>query len=372
MYDPKENEVNALRCVHLRNTTDMVLAPGSISVLQNGRFVGQTDFTPMIPGDDTLVPYGEDSTVSVLRSTPKDKQTNTVVSLSPVATAVTEARSRVVGCKITHKKTITTVYTVVNNSGTRDVPKFYVDHSAKSQHGGYQITTKEGCVKAVTGFGRFELSLAPSEEKQLEVEEQATYQRLLTGTGEIESFLRDEAPALQSAGVLDAELHARLHYLVRIKKCQNAVSSVQSYRGFGSASARDKLELAATVAASDNQPFAGKLQELLNLAKRTSEIEQTLSEKRRQMRQLEEQRSVIFSNQKRLRENLESLSEHQSSTLVRRYLADMDREEDELISARKRMQALDEEQTKAKQLESANRHQTEQAAGALLEQLKAL
>jgi len=175
VYDPKENEVNALRCVHVHNTTDMVLAPGAISVLQGGRFVGQTDFTPMIPGDDTLVPYGEDSTVSIMRSKPEFKQRDGIISVTSLRSSSGASAERTVGCRITHKRTITTVYTVVNNSGSRPVPKFYIDHSASSAHNGYRITTTEGCVKAVTGFARFELSLAPSEEKNLEVKEEATY-----------------------------------------------------------------------------------------------------------------------------------------------------------------------------------------------------
>ena len=37
-YDPKINDLNAIKAVHLRNNTDVVLAPGSIAVLDNGRF----------------------------------------------------------------------------------------------------------------------------------------------------------------------------------------------------------------------------------------------------------------------------------------------------------------------------------------------
>jgi hypothetical protein len=52
----------------------MVLAPGVVSVLEGGRFVGQSPFTPMLPGDDQLVPYGLDSTVSISRSFPAKGQ----------------------------------------------------------------------------------------------------------------------------------------------------------------------------------------------------------------------------------------------------------------------------------------------------------
>lgn len=56
VFDPKENEVNATKAVHLYNTSDVVLSNGNVSVLEGGRFVQQTPFTPMLPSDDQLVP----------------------------------------------------------------------------------------------------------------------------------------------------------------------------------------------------------------------------------------------------------------------------------------------------------------------------
>jgi hypothetical protein len=54
-YDPKVNDLNAIKAVHLRNNSGVVLAPGSIAVLDNGRFVAQCAFTPMLPNDDQLI-----------------------------------------------------------------------------------------------------------------------------------------------------------------------------------------------------------------------------------------------------------------------------------------------------------------------------
>jgi len=80
-YDPKVNEVNAITACHLFNDTNLVLANGSISVLEHGRFVGQCSFTPMLPGDDQLIPYGLDSTVSITKTLPGDLQLTTVEKL---------------------------------------------------------------------------------------------------------------------------------------------------------------------------------------------------------------------------------------------------------------------------------------------------
>lgn len=45
LYDPHINEVNAMRAVHLQNTSDMVLANGVVAVLEENRYVAQAPFT---------------------------------------------------------------------------------------------------------------------------------------------------------------------------------------------------------------------------------------------------------------------------------------------------------------------------------------
>ncbi len=41
VYDYKDNEVNAVRSFLVKNDTPVVLAPGSICLLEGGRFLGQ-------------------------------------------------------------------------------------------------------------------------------------------------------------------------------------------------------------------------------------------------------------------------------------------------------------------------------------------
>lgn len=65
LYDPKLSETNVIKAVHMHNNTPLVLSNGSISVLEGGRFVSQSEFTPMLKGDDTLIPYGYNTTLSV-------------------------------------------------------------------------------------------------------------------------------------------------------------------------------------------------------------------------------------------------------------------------------------------------------------------
>ena len=59
-YDPKESEIAVKKVIHLFNDSDTPLSPGDMSIFDDDRFVSQINFTPMIPGDDELIEYGED------------------------------------------------------------------------------------------------------------------------------------------------------------------------------------------------------------------------------------------------------------------------------------------------------------------------
>ena len=170
VYDPRETEVNASRCVLVTNDSGLVLAPGAVSVLDGGKFVGQSQLAPMLPGDDALVPYGPDSTVSVQRAREPARQSTTVAG----AAAVRE-KGRLVGCAVSHREVRATTYRVRNNAG-RAAEELLIEHTASTERGGFAVTTTERRVKAAVGFARFRLALAPQAEAELVVCEEATYQ----------------------------------------------------------------------------------------------------------------------------------------------------------------------------------------------------
>ena len=61
----------------------------------------------------------------------------------------------------------------------------------------------------------------------------------------------------------------------------------------------------------------------------------------------------IFENQKRLRENIKSMEHVRTGSLLERYMNDMDKEENDLIATRKRME--ESEETVAKMTHEASR-----------------
>src|SRR4051812_16597266 len=109
----------------------------------------------MLPSDDQIVNYGLDSTCSVSRSFPSKAQFTAVESCQTIDETVNN-KQKAIGVSSTHRKTRTVEYTIKNNSTEREVSKFYVDHTADSSCNGFTITTKQNCIKSVTGWSRFE------------------------------------------------------------------------------------------------------------------------------------------------------------------------------------------------------------------------
>jgi len=333
VFDPKETEVNAVKAIHLRNTTDMVLANGSVSILEGGRFMGQADFMPMLPGDDQLVPYDQDTSVSIVRSYPQELQSNEIERVAPIFEG--DNCGRVTGASLVHKRVKTTRYTLKNNATDRTVRKFYIDHSADSAHGGYVITTDKDCVKAVTGWSRFECSLDPLEEKVFDVAEEASFSRRLTSSNAIDTFLKArDTVRLLEAGVLELELQASLKEVVRQEALKAIYAKVENHR----VSERDCVDWQQ----EDILPT-----EVLALVQRVRAAEASLSEIERQKKTHKAHVEKVFANQERLRSNIQSLEKVKNTQLVERYLKDLNNEEDDLIETNTKLDALEDARVEA-------------------------
>jgi ubiquitin len=337
VYDPKENEVNAMRCIHLINNSNMVLAPGVITVVDDGHFVGQSQFAPMIPEDDSLVSYGEDSTVMIRRS---------VSSQSFVESVQKKVvNDNLAGCIVEHKVIRSTIYHLKNSSSIRHIDGFYIDHSASSQNGGYVITTTEHRTKNVTGFSRFELKLSPGEEIDFTVQEEVIYTTHHTSMSDIKNQIKSRTVGPVMSPILRDSLErfiARdlvLSVLAKMSSCSSASAPEFSN--------------------DDLTHFRSQSEEFLNLPSHTHllkgldtivgvfhQAKDIQSEETAVTRQISAQTAsidTVVHNQKRLRDNLETLKEHGNSTLVRRYLDDMNRDEDTLSEARRKVLELTDE-----------------------------
>jgi len=307
-----------------------------VSILEGGRFMGQHQFMPMLPGDDQIVPYDQDTSVSIVRSFPQELQSHTVERVEPLreGEVPSSKRKRLVGACLVHKKVMTTRYTLRNNATDRTVDKFYVDHSAMTNHGGFVITTTDKAVKAVTGFSRYECSLSPLEEEVMDVAEEVTYKKRFTSFHEIAAFLKaaDTKDLLQSE-TLSESLHAEL------QACVEREELATVYR---------KLESQREVSEKELADWCGRAllpETVLELLAEGAKVADRLREVARQTATHQAHVQKVFTNQERLRSNIKSLEKVQSSTLVDRYLTDLNNQEDDLIATNAAMDELAEEKS---------------------------
>jgi len=328
VFDARVNELNAVRAVHLKNSTGQILAPGLISVLEDGRFVAQNQFTPMLQDDDQLISYGYDSTLSISKSMPSELQENAIEKVSIIHSS--DVHKRPIGCRQTHRQTRRTKYSVKNNSTERAIEKFYIDHNADVNHGGFVITTKEHCIKSVMGFSRYEFRLPPQETLDFVVSEEATYTCDLTNNTDLVNLVKLRAPALVGAGVLDDKTLDIFKSIVRRAEALTALSSLEG----GRFNEREVVDWRAGSAVGG--PFLDL--ELLKVAGQILALRSESADLQRQIEVHRRHTEKVFQNQNRLRENIKSLDKMTGSDLMKRYLKDLDVEEDDLIRTRKEIE----------------------------------
>jgi ubiquitin len=329
-YDPKESEVSVKKAIHLKNNSELVLCCGDMSIFDDGRFAAQVSFTPMIPGDEELVMYGDDSSVDVSRFAPKamtreEDEIFKVELIEEKRNASGESAFKCVRCW--HRSKLVTKYTLKNCSSENSVPKLYVDHTASPLHMGYSIKTTEKCVSATANWSRFEFSLGPEQEIEFKVEEEAEYAYDLSTTPGLVAWRRNTSPQLHLRGVTDTAFLTELDSKIADRELRDAVFQLSN---------NITAEMCKRFKPIFTKPHLVKLmagcEKLLTLRKNKEKCERT---KVTQVGVI----SGISKVQSRLRENikgLEKISASASSALMSRYLKDLNEQED----AHKRAQLL--------------------------------
>ena len=344
VYDPKENSMNAVRNVHLENDTESTFAPGTIAIFDDGRIVSQAVFTPLVPGDDTLLAYGEDSTISV--SSTKEEQSHDIISVVPYWHSDSNATTpeKLEGVTVTRRKVVATTYVVKNNHLKNQVEHFYIDHTASSSHGGFQIVTEEQRLKSTAGWARFHLTLPAAMQQSMEfvVEESVEYDSRITSASSARHFLDTSGPTLLAAELVSEDLIVSLEGLIDRKELLSLIAPALTKNGVlqGHVNQQTLQEIVDKASAASLQ-FAPLAASLLSSLREVAESVASKVASEKQEAIIENERRDIFDNQKRLRENLNSLNkQHSGSKLVQRYLQDMDAEENALIASADRLKVL--------------------------------
>jgi ubiquitin len=325
VYDDKENETNASRCIHLVNNSDMVLAPGVITVVDKGKFVGQTQFTPMLPDDDSIIKYGEDSSVMIRKN--QENRTD-IISIS----ASRDKNGTLKGCDVTYLETKVSTYYIENLSSARSVNKLYIDHTACTEHGGFIIDTTSNRIKSVMGFSRFEMSLVPSSKVEFVVKESVLHNETNCNYIKIEKDLTSNS---EFKNIIDLVLLKELEFFVGLNKLQEYLRHIEGSIILSDDSIVLVKKLYKSYITDYNASIGTSLETLLDNVYNANKLRNNKimfeSEIKTQLNYIQ----TIVTNQKRLRENLERLTEHHSaSTLVQRYLQDMNIDEDNILETR--------------------------------------
>lgn len=348
VYDPKASEVCVKRAVHLVNTSEHVLANGSVNVLDAGRFVAQCQFTPMIPGDDQLIELGEDTTVSVGRCKPSELQQDRVFQVR----LEQDEHGHLKKCILDHCSQVTTRYSIKNN-GTKAAACLYIEHTARTDCGGFSITSTSHCVKQTTGWARFCLSVEPEADLSLEVSEEANYEESIPlNEAGISRFLSRAKTMEELQQVLDENSIKVLHRSLARLRLASMLKAFLEPKNISEEQLLNWEQRECPWSAdestlvSDPDRLASDVREILAQIRELQSKTAETKENQRKQSTDNSRVAKIFENQTRLRENIKSMEHARTGSLLERYMNDMDKEENDLIETRKRIEASEEQNAK--------------------------
>jgi len=219
-------------------------------------------------------------------------------------------------------------------------------------------------VKAVTGFARFQFQLKPQEEFRFDVEEEASYLVELRLPSDLVNFITRRAQNLMESNVLDKETLGVLKYVVKKSQFKLALQVIE-------AETYTEKDLLTWKAPLSIDPESGtiiptilleKVAKVLNLQLREKEITQIIDSRNEYI-------SKVFQNQSRLRENIKSMEKMRDSELVKRYLKDLDKEEDDLMKTRESIENFEKEKIQVQKELKDIRYEAVREAGKLRENL---
>jgi len=331
-YDPKESEVAVKKVIHLFNDSNTPLSPGDMSIFDDDRFVSQINFTPMIPGDDELIEYGEDSSVDVARKVTEGSNKDEIIRCE-LTYIDCSGRQKNDGIQVCYQAKRETKYTIKNCSSEKSVSKLYVDHTASPLHGGFVITTQDKCVKKTANFSRFEFNLAPEQEIEFCVKEEAQYGRQLRSLYDLLSFHKKIIPQLVASNKVSKQFMSDLEGLIALRQLKEELTKLRN--GHINQADIDRCKVIMT---------KSYLRVVIQETEKWLVLKNKIEEKKRSIKTQKSNKEDIKEIQARLRENIKNfehvVNNSATNKLLERYLKDLNKQEDELINCNKLVEKL--------------------------------
>ena len=251
-----------------------------------------------------------------------------------------ESRASPIGIDLQQAFIKRTRYVIKNNSLDRPVNKFYIDHVADPSLGGYVVTTQKQCIKSVMGFSRFEFSIAPQQEIEFIVDEQAQHSKKIYEAAALEILLEKQVPELVESKLIDAKVVKLIEQIITQKYIQ------QVLRQMIDGTVNDG-QIRSWTLKRDLIPTS-----LLDKAVAIVELQSVLRALDQRIKSREAHIKAIFENQDRIRQNIKSLEKIEKSVLMERYLKDLNTEEDDLQNTRREIKRMqDDHSQKQRELE---------------------
>ena len=132
------------------------------------------------------------------------------------------------GIQVCYQAERETKYTIKNCSSEKSVSKLYVDHTASPLHGGFVITTQDKCVKKTANFSRFEFNLAPEQEIEFCVKEEAQYGRQLRSLYDLLSFHKKIIPQLVASNKVSKQFMSDLEGLIALRQLKEELTKLRN------------------------------------------------------------------------------------------------------------------------------------------------
>eukprot|EP00924_Labyrinthula_sp_SR-Ha-C_P015789 snap_masked-scaffold_4-processed-gene-9.25-mRNA-1 protein AED:1.00 eAED:1.00 QI:0/-1/0/0/-1/1/1/0/373 len=334
MYDPSESETNAITALHVFNDSEDKLSPGQLSIQseKDGRFLGQAELPPLLPGDEHIISFAEDNAIGVIRTKKSDVDSIELVEMDYEDDSY-GGQKMFSSFVLVHKVKRRTIYTMQNNSNY-NVETLYLEHKAGADHGGFVILTKgDNVLKDVVGFCRYKFSFAPLEKIEFEVIEEAEYIKHLdagvldfkdhSNLLKLIEFQRKEVPNLELQGKFSHDLKELLEKRIKLGRL------VKLLKGLSQSSTSNLSSFIKQVQKLDD--IDAKIKKYLtSYEQTTTKIKENEREKKFQT----EKEVQVVRNIERLRQNIKSMEAFSGNALVKRYSKELDNAETVLSNHR--------------------------------------